>query len=147
MIGFVSSCASSIASIATTTATYLFHLHHFNPSFIEVRVDQATNMTTRLLNPYFVCSAICCSRAQCKTNITVSSFQTLGPCRLERGFRGSFVAVSPLFTLFFSVCVFVIFFAIFLLEATGLLSRYLACRCSSYALMRSVAKQCVRGKG
>ena len=97
MIGFVSSCASSIA-------TYLFHLHHFNPSFIEVRVDQVTNMTTRLLNPYFVCSAICCSRAQCKTNIRVSSFQTLGPCRLERGFRGSFVAVSPFFTFFFSLC-------------------------------------------
>ncbi len=50
MIGFVAGCASSVASIATT-ATYLFHLHHLNLSFIEVRVDQVTSMTTRLLNP------------------------------------------------------------------------------------------------
>lgn len=45
MIGFVAGRASSVASIATTTATYLFHLHHLNTSFIEVRVDQVTSMT------------------------------------------------------------------------------------------------------
>ncbi len=45
MICFVAGRASSVASIATTTATYLFHLHHLNTSFIEVRVDQVSNMT------------------------------------------------------------------------------------------------------